>query len=153
MKNGQTVILFEGCAYLNKWSTLHKVSLPKIARPKSCPPLPLTLAYWRLHRRTLTYDDIMDLKQPGRRAQWTPTGSVLTKPATSAHVSDVVHMAFRTWHLLIYRPQMNVSIQSNLWRFFAHFILFNTNVWKKETVFVLFTEGWAVGGKISRDFR
>ena len=37
-----------------------------------------------------------DLKQPGRRAKWTPTGSVLTKPATSAHVSDVVYMAFRT---------------------------------------------------------
>ena len=37
-----------------------------------------------------------DLKQPRRRAQWTTTGSVLTKPATSAHVSDVVHMAFRT---------------------------------------------------------
>ena len=37
-----------------------------------------------------------DLKQPRRRAEWTPAGSVLTKPATSAHVSDVVHMAFRT---------------------------------------------------------
>ena len=37
-----------------------------------------------------------DLKQPRRRAEWTPTGSALTKPATSAHVSDVVHMAFRT---------------------------------------------------------
>ena len=39
--------------------------------------------------------DIRDLKQPRRRAEWTPTGNVLTKPATSAHVSDVVHMAFR----------------------------------------------------------
>ena len=38
---------------------------------------------------------IRDLKQPRRRAEWTPTGSVLTKPATSAYVSDVVHMAFR----------------------------------------------------------
>ena len=37
-----------------------------------------------------------DLKQPRRRAEWTPTGSVLTKQATSAHISDVVHMAFRT---------------------------------------------------------
>ena len=36
-----------------------------------------------------------DLKQPRRRAEWTPTGSVLTKPATSAYVSDVVHMVFR----------------------------------------------------------
>ena len=96
---------------------------------------------------------IRDLKQPRRRAEWTLTGSVLTKPATSAHVSDVVHMAFRTWHLLICRPQVNVSIQSNLWRFCAHFTLFNTNVWKKETVFVLFVEGWAVDGRISRDFR
>ena len=39
---------------------------------------------------------IRDLKQPRRRAEWTPTESVLTKPATSAHVSDVVHIAFRT---------------------------------------------------------
>ena len=38
---------------------------------------------------------IRDLKQPRRRAEWTPSGSVLTRPATSAHVSDVVHMAFR----------------------------------------------------------
>jgi len=38
---------------------------------------------------------IRDLKQPGQRAKWTPTGSLLTKPATSAHVTDVVHMAFR----------------------------------------------------------
>ena len=38
---------------------------------------------------------IRDLKQPRRRAKWTPTRSILTKPATSAHVSDVVHMAFR----------------------------------------------------------
>ena len=44
-------------------------------------------------RRLLTN---RDLKQPRRRAEWTPTGSVLTKLATSAHVSDVVHMAFRT---------------------------------------------------------
>ena len=62
-----------------------------------------------------------DLKQPRRRAEWTPTGSVLMKPATSAHVSDVVHMAFRTWHLLICRPQVNVNIQSSLWRFCAMF--------------------------------
>ena len=41
-------------------------------------------------------EDNRDLKQPRRRAEWTPTGSVLTKPATSAHVSDVLHMAFRT---------------------------------------------------------
>ena len=34
------------------------------------------------------------LKQPSRWAKWTPTGSVLTKPATSAHVSDVVRMAW-----------------------------------------------------------
>ena len=88
-----------------------------------------------------------DLKQPRRRTEWTPTESVLTKPATSVHVSDVIHMAFRAWHLLICRPQVNVSIQSSLCRFCAHFTLFNTNVWKKETFFVLFVEGWAVGGK------
>ena len=95
---------------------------------------------------------IRDFKQPRRRAEWTPTGSVLTKSSTSAHVSYVVHIAFRTWHLLICRPQVNVSI-SNLWRFCAHFTMFNTNVLKKETFFVLFVEGWAVGGKTSRDFR
>ena len=43
----------------------------------------------------LTYTLIRDLKQPRRRTEWTPTGSVLMKPATSAHVKDVVHMAFR----------------------------------------------------------
>ena len=90
---------------------------------------------------------IGDLKQPRRRAEWTPTGSVLMKPATSAHVSDVVHMAFRAWHMLIFRPQVNVSIQSNFCRFCAHFTVFNTNVWKKKTFFVLFVEGWAVGEK------
>ena len=46
--------------------------------------------------RSLLNIVIRDLKQPRRQAEWTSTGSVLTKPATSAHVSDVVHMAFRT---------------------------------------------------------
>ena len=40
-----------------------------------------------------------------------------------------------------------MNIQSNLCRFCAHFTLFNTNVGKKETFFVLFVEGWAVGAK------
>ena len=48
------------------------------------------------HMRPKAEWAIRDLKQPRRRAQWTTTGSVLTKPATSAHVSDVVHMVFRT---------------------------------------------------------
>ena len=31
-----------------------------------------------------------------RRAEWTPTGSVLMKPPTSVHVGDVIHMEFQT---------------------------------------------------------
>ena len=69
---------------------------------------PLIRRAWPLFRKWVA--DNRDLKQPRRRAKWTPSGSVLTKPATSAHVGDVVHMAFRTWHLLICRPQVNVSI-------------------------------------------
>ena len=78
---------------------------------------------------------IRDLKQPGRRAKGTPTGSVLTKPATSAHVSDVVHMAFRTTNMWICGSQVNVTIQSNLFRFCAHLTLFCTHVWKKRNLF------------------
>ena len=80
-----------------------------------------------------------DLKQPGRRAKWTPTGSVLTKPATSAHVSDVVHMAFRTSNVWICGPQVNVSIQSNLFRSCAHLTLFCTNVWTERNLLFTFS--------------
>ena len=93
---------------------------------------------------------IRDLKQPRRRAKWTPTGSVMTKLATSTHVSDVVHMALRTWHLLICRPRVNVSIERNLCRFCAHFTLFNTNVWRKETFFCTFCRRL---GRWSKRFR
>ena len=48
------------------------------------------------HQKLLFSKANRDLKQPRRRAEWTPTGNVLTKPATSACVIDVVHMAFRT---------------------------------------------------------
>ena len=52
--------------------------------------------YVQIHRSTVLRINKRDLKQARRRAEWTPTGSVLTKRATSAHVSDFVHMAFRT---------------------------------------------------------
>ena len=61
-------------------------------------------------------------------------------------------MAIRTWHMLIFRPWVNVSIQSNICRFCAHFSFFITSVWKKKTFFVLFVEGWAVGEKYFERF-
>ena len=90
--------------------------------------------------------DNRGLKQSGRRAKWTPTESVLTKPKRSSCGCDVVYMAFRTSNVWICVPQVNVNIQSNYFRFFAHSTLFCTNVWKKET-FLLFVEGWVSGTK------
>jgi len=72
---------------------------------------------------------------------------VLTKPATSVHVSDVVRMAFRVSNMWNWGSQVNVSIQSNRFRFWAHLTLFCTNVWKKET-FLLFVEGWVCGASV-----
>ena len=87
----------------------------------------------------------MDLKQPGRRAKWTTTGSVLMKPATSAHVSDVVHMAFWTSNVSMCSPQVNVSSQSNFLSFLYPFNIVLYQGLKKETFFLLFVEGWVCG--------
>ena len=40
--------------------------------------------------------DSRDLKQPRRRAEWTPTGSARANSTTTAHVNAVVHISFRT---------------------------------------------------------
>ena len=63
--------------------------------PQSMP----TDVHWAAVKRRLESSN-RDLKQPRRRAEWTAIGSVLTKPATSAHVSNFVHMAFRAFAVL-----------------------------------------------------
>ena len=100
-----------------------------------------------------TLGTFSNLGSPGRRAKWTPTWSVLTNPVTSAHVSDVVHMAFRRSNVWICGPQVNVSIQSNLFRFCAQLTLFCTNIWKKEPSFYFLSKVGSVEPNISSDFR
>ena len=92
-----------------------------------------------------------DLKQPRPRAKWT-LPEVFSQSRQLLRVSDVVHMVFRTWHLLICSPQVNASIQSNLWHFCAFFTLFNKNVWKKEPFLYFLLKSYAVGAKKSKRF-